>query len=95
MSASAYTNKRRVTAIAQGAKVQYTNHKVSVDNLRNSVLPCLPRLDQIVYIPNPQCPCVLSPVITIIDGGFPEDRYPDLDGGIPESSGRVIDFGVI
>lgn len=94
MSASAYTNKRRVTAIAQGTKVQYTNHKVSTDNLRNSVLPCLPRLEQLIYIPNPPCGCVPI-IITLIDGGFPESQYPILDGGIPGSSGRIIDFGVI
>jgi hypothetical protein len=95
MSAAAFTNKRRVTAIAQGTKVQYTNHKVSVDNLRNSVLPCLPRLQQIVYIPNPPCGCPPLIIITLIDGGFPGDQYPVLDGGFPGSSGRIIDCGVI
>ena len=92
MSASAYINQRRVLAIAKGSKVQYTNHKVSL-NLVNGVIPCIPDLNQLTYIPNPPCGC--PPPITLIDGGFPGDGYPVLDGGFPGSSGRVIDFGRI
>lgn len=97
MSASAFTNKRRVTTIAKATKVQYTNHKVSVDNLHNSVIPCIPNLDQIIYIPNPPCPCVrpIIVLITVYDGGNPGSQYPSLDGGNPSSSGPVIDFGTI
>jgi hypothetical protein len=95
MSASSYTNKRRVTTIAKATKVQYANHKVSVDNLHNSVIPCIPDLNQIIYIPNPICPCSPPIPISIIDGGFPGSQYPALDGGYPSSSGPVIDFGRI
>jgi len=97
MSASAYTNKRRVTTLAKSTKVQYTNHKVSVDNLHNSVIPCIPNLNQIIYIPNPRCPCS-HPILvlrTVYDGGNPGSQYPTLDGGNPSSSGPVIDFGRI
>lgn len=94
MSASAYINQRRVLTLAKGSKVQYTNHKVSVD-LINGVIPCIPNLNQLTYIPNPPCGCPAPIRITLIDGGFPGDGYPVLDGGFPGSSGRVIDFGRI
>jgi len=98
MSASAYTNKKRVTTIAKSSKVQYYNHSVSVDSLRNSVIDCIPDLNQIIYIPNPPCYCPPPPIIVIIariDGGSVESQYPALDGGNPSSSGRVIDCGTI
>ena len=92
MSASAYINQRRVLTLAKASKVQYTNHRVSVD-LIQSVIPCIPVLNQLTYIPNPPCGC--PPPITRIDGGFPGDGYPVLDGGFPGSSGLIIDFGRI
>ena len=95
MSASAYTNRRRVTTLAKSAKVQYYNHSVSVDNISNGVLPCTPDLTQIIYIPNPPCPCITSIAKTIIDGGSSGDHYPVLDGGYPWSHGRIIDSGII
>jgi hypothetical protein len=95
MSASSFTNRRRVTTLAKSSKVQYYNHSVSVDNIFNGVLPCTPDLTQIVYIPNPRCDCPTTTIITTIDGGSPGDQYPALDGGNPSSSGRVIDFGTI
>lgn len=98
MSASAYINRQRVTTIAKSTKVQYTNHKVSVDNLHNSVIDCIPNLDQIIYTLKPRCYCPLPPVIVIIthiDGGSVGSQYPTLDGGNPTSSGRVIDCGTI
>lgn len=94
MSASAYINQRRVLTLAKASKVQYTNHRVSVD-LIQSVIPCIPDLNQLTYIPNPPCGCPAPIIITLIDGGFPRDNYPLLDGGFPGSSGRVIDFGRI
>lgn len=96
MSAAAYINRVRVRTLAKASKVQYTNHRVSVDNVSNGVIPCIPDLNPIVYIPNPPCQCPDSIVIiTLIDGGFPGSGYPFLDGGFPGSSGRVIDCGTI
>jgi len=95
MSASAYINQRRVFTLAKASKVQYTNHQVSVDNLVNGVIPCIPVLNQLAYIPNPPCGCPPPIPITLIDGGFPGDNYPVLDCGFPGSSGRIIDCGVI
>jgi hypothetical protein len=92
MSASAYINQRRVLTLAKASKVQYRNHQVSVD-LIQGVIPCIPVLNQLAYIPNPPCGCP-APII-LIDGGFPGDNYPALDGGNPGSQGRVIDFGRI
>jgi hypothetical protein len=94
MSASAYINQRRVLTLAKASKVQYRNHQVSVD-LIQGVIPCIPVLNQITYIPNPPCGCPPPIPITLIDGGFPGDNYPVLDGGIPGSHGRIIDCGVI
>lgn len=95
MSAAAYINKLRVRTLAKASKVQYTNNKVSVDNVSNGVIPCIPDLNQIVYVLNPKCPCVPSVSVSFIDGGTPGDNYPLLDGGYPWSSGRVIDCGTI
>ncbi len=95
MSASGYINRVRVRTAAQASKVQYANHRVSVDNVSNGVIPCIPVLNQIVYILNPICPCSPPIIITLIDGGFPGDNYPVLDCGFPGSSGRLIDCGVI
>jgi hypothetical protein len=95
MSTSAYINRVKVRTAAKASKVQYTNHRVSVDNVSNGVIPCIPDLNPIVYIPNPPCGCLATIVITLIDGGFPGDNYPFLDGGFPGSSGRVIDCGTI
>lgn len=93
MSASAYINQRRVRTLAKASKVQYRNHQVSVD-LIQGVIPCIPVLNQLAYIPNPPCSCPVL-IVTSIDGGFPGDNYPALDGGNPGSQGRVIDFGRI
>jgi hypothetical protein len=97
MSTSAYINRVKVRTAAKASKVQYDNHLVSVVNVSNGVIPCIPNLNQIVYTPKPHCQCldVFNPIITLIDGGFPGDDYPDLDGGFPGSSGRVIDCGTI
>jgi len=94
MSASAYINKRRVTTLAKGTKVQYNNHSVSVDSLINSVIPCILTLDQIRYIKKTPCGCPTT-VIQIIDGGSPGSQSHLLDGGYPLTNGRVIDFGRI
>ena len=95
MSASGYINRVRVRTLAQASKVQFDNHVV-FNNISNGVIPCIPDLNPIVYIPNPPCQCEDNIVIiTLIDGGFPEDNYPFLDCGFPETSGRVIDCGVI
>jgi len=93
MSASAYINKLRVRTVAKASKVQYANHRVSVDNVSNGVIPCIPDLNQIVYIHKPPCGC--PSIITLIDGGFPVDNYPFLDCGFPQTKGRVIDCGTI
>lgn len=95
MSASGFTNRRRVTTIAKSTKVQYYNHSVSVDSISNGVLPCTPDLTQIIYTPNPICTCITPIAITTFDGGSPGDQYPVLDGGNPETNGRIIDFGTI
>jgi hypothetical protein len=95
MSASAYIHRVKVSTIAKASKVQYNNHVVSVDNISNGVIPCIPNLNQIVYGLKPKCPCNPPVSISIFDGGSPGDNYPGLDGGYPSSSGRVIDCGTI
>jgi hypothetical protein len=98
MSASGYTNRRRVTTLAKATKVQYTNHQVSVDSLVSGVLPCISNLNQLVFVPNPRCGGIctpITPLIVNIDCGNPSSNYRTLDGGFPGSSGRLIDCGRI
>jgi hypothetical protein len=95
MSAAAYIHRVKVSTIAKGSKVQYTNHRVSVDNVSNGIIPCIPNLNPIVYTLKSPCGCPAPDIITLIDGGFPGDQYPILDGGYPGSSGRLIDCGRI
>ena len=98
MSASGYTNRRRVITVAKATKVQYKNHQVSVDSLVSGVLPCISNLNQLVFVPNRRCGGICTHVehmVENIDGGNPSSSYPALDGGFPGSSGRVIDCGTI
>jgi hypothetical protein len=95
MSASSYINRIKVRTIAKASKVQYANHRVSVDNVSNGVIPCIPDLNQIFYTPNPPCDCPNDNRLIIFDGGSPGSQFPELDGGYPWSSGRIIDCGVI
>lgn len=94
MSAARYTAQKRLSAIAQGSKVQYANHRVSTDTISNGLIPCLMSYRKIFYSGPPKCLCP-PPVIPrlILDGGLPNIGAGIVFGGNPASNSVTIFFG--
>jgi len=92
MSAARYTAQKRLSAIAQGSKVQYANHKVSVDTISNGLIPCIISYRKLTYLGLPKCPCVRA-IYIILDGGIPNLGSQTFFGGSPGSSSTNVYYG--
>ena len=90
MSAARYTAQKRLSAIAQGSKVQYANHRVSVDTISNGLARCNFSYKKLTYLAPPKCPCIPPKIkLLILDGGDPYIDILNISGGSPMSYSLV------
>lgn len=94
MSAARYTAQKRLSAIAQGSKVQYANHKVSVDTISNGLASCNFSYKTLTYLAPPKCLCPPPAIpLLILDGGVPNLGSQIFFGGSPGTSSTLSYYG--
>lgn len=90
MSAARYTAQKRLSTIAQGSKVQYANHRVSVDTISNGLARCNFSYKKLTYLAPPKCPCIPPKIkLPILDGGDPFIDFLNISGGSPTTYSLV------